>query len=206
MDSDDLAIDLGSAGLGEILQELTRVLQERNWPPVLRSGLSSSSINAMQKRFGVTFASDIVALYQFCDGWESAPGLLPEFSLLPLSSAIQESRQQRYRWLTLLTNGGGDYLYVSAKSQNGPIKVHRVLDQIHDVAIYDSVRSFFATALVAYVHGVFSVAERSLMMLGDDHQYRTIVFPSTVVKDYREWASIYRKLNPRSAGKDGSPV
>jgi hypothetical protein len=187
-------IDVQSADLLAIVRELRRTLKERNWPEVFREGLSVTEINALQVRLGKRLSPSLAAVYQFCDGW-SEPGLVPQFRLLPLQSVVEESRRRRYHWLVLLGNGAGEYLYVSDKSQEGPIRLHSELEHVHGMPIYDSLRSLLGTALLAHINDALCLEEHRVDMPGGNHYNVRI----TAVRDSPRWPSIYRMLNPASA-------
>lgn len=103
-------------------------------------------------------------------------------------------------WLPLLTNGGGDYLYIDrCQGDHSPLLVLRSYDEVSDLPLYDSLLAFFRTLVEAHQRNLFGYEERTVRELQDDDQYKIVTWKAMCVRDTVAWEGAWRRHNPVTA-------
>jgi hypothetical protein len=190
--------------LEAVLDEVQTAVERSGLPVSFNAGLSVLQIRRLGMKLPFPLPKDVAAVYNRLNGCSSTLSLIPEFQFMPFTDVLVNvelhARLFPNGGLPLLTNGGGDFLYVDAtKGKGSPIFIWRTSLSKANVPAFDSLLAFFRTVAEAYEAKLFHLRSVRTSVSKPGGVYETVTGQITEVKDAEAWRAIKEKLNPNSA-------
>lgn len=158
--------------LSAILQEFEKVVKEKKVKnfTLLQNGLAEKTIIDLLSKINFPPNDRIMTYFNWKNGVKISYDksicefeIFPENIFLSIESAIENftiytyDRSWKKNWFPLFTNGGGDFLLFDFKDESLLLYSPSILLDSKPVKIYDSLSSYFKTAIMCFERSAYYV-------------------------------------------------